>query len=116
MLVDDEENGNKVMKGCAVRCYMVHIAGTCEEFGAVSPLADGQIYKELKKMDKRDKVESGSFDMVTDFPKLWIANWLRLRLRLRELRSVEVMRGFNIKEHNPTVHTRAFFAFFVNSV
>ena len=40
----------------------------------------------------------------------------RLRLRLRELRSVEVMRGFNIKEHNPSVHTRAFFAFFVNPV
>ena len=75
VLVDDEENGNKTMKGGAVRCYMVHIAGTCEEFGAVSPLADGQIYKELKKMSKRDKVESGSFDMVTDFPKLWTANW-----------------------------------------
>ena len=36
VLVDDEENGNKGMKGGAVRCYMVHIVGTCEEFGAVS--------------------------------------------------------------------------------
>ena len=49
VLVDDEENGHKTMKGGAVRCYMVHIAGTCAEFCAVSPLADGQIYKELKK-------------------------------------------------------------------
>jgi hypothetical protein len=36
--------------------------------------------------------------------------------RLRKLRSVEVMRGFTVKEHNPSVHTRAFFAFCVNSV
>jgi hypothetical protein len=36
--------------------------------------------------------------------------------RLRKLRSVEVMRGFTVKEHNPSVHTRAFFAFFVNLV
>ena len=41
---------------------------------------------------------------------------LRLRLRLGKLRSVEDMRGFNVKEHNPSVHTRACFAFFVNSV
>ena len=55
VLCEDEENENKQMKGGAVRVHMVHIAGTCEEFGAVSPLADGQIYKELKKMSKKVK-------------------------------------------------------------
>ena len=35
VLVDDDENGNKTMKGGAVRCCMVHIAGTCDDFGAV---------------------------------------------------------------------------------
>lgn len=75
VLIEDEENDNKAMKGGAVRCHMVHIAGTCEEFGAVSPLADGQVYKELKALSKRDSSESGSFDMVADFPKLWVANW-----------------------------------------
>ena len=54
------------------------ISATCTEFGQPTPMADGRLYAQLKRMKakrKNNNDESSSFDVASDGPRLWAACW-----------------------------------------
>ena len=49
------------------------ISATCTEFGQPTPMADGRLYTQLKRMKakrKHNNDESSSFDVASDGPRL----------------------------------------------